>query len=262
MEEAARYGLPVLCEKPLAMNDADAASMIKTMDDAGLLLATGFCYRFSSVSQNIKRLVDDGAVGDIRALRLIYIWHLHGRDEQVADGKIIVSPRWRGRMEEGGPMVDCGVHQIDLARWWLGSEVICTQAAGAWVEQYEAPDHMWLHMDHENGAHTMTEMSFSYGHTASDPAPHFSYHLIGTDGVIRFDRDGWLFEVRTRHGTHRLPGSDEKNFGGMYVAFARALHTGDPGDLPTGWDGLRATQIARRATEDVIAGHKKLLRVK
>lgn len=251
--EAARHGLPVLCEKPLALTDGDAEFMIHTMSDAGLLLATGFCYRFSPVAQNIKRLVKDGAIGSVRSLRLVYIWNLHGRDRITPLGRTEPNPYWHGRMEEGGPMVDCGVHQIDLARWWLDSEVAHYQTAGAWVEDYEAPDHMWLHMDHENGAHTMAEMSFSYGHTARDPLAHFSYHVIGTEGMIRYDRDGWVFELRNRHGTHRLPGASEKNFEGMYAAFGRALETGEPGELPTGYDGLRATQIAREATETVIA---------
>ncbi len=257
VQEAAKYGFPVLCEKPLAMTDEDAAVMIKTMDDAGLMLASGFCYRYSGVAQNIKKLVETDAIGDVRTLRLVYIWNLHGRDRVTSAGDIITNPYFHGRMIEGGPMVDCGVHQIDLARWWLNSEVKDYQAMGSWVEDYAAPDHMWLHMDHENRAHTMVEMSFTYGHTARDPRSHFSYHLIGTDGVIRYDRDGWVFEVRTKHGTHRLPGSSEKNFEGLYAAWARALETGDRADLPTGWDGLRATQIAREATEDVIARHRK-----
>ena len=81
--------------------------------------------------------------------------------------------------------------------------------------------------------------------------------MIGTEGVIRYDRDGWVFEVRTKHGTHRLPGASEKNFEGLYAAWAQALETGDRSDLPTGFDGLRATQIAREATESVIARHHK-----
>ena len=257
VQEAAGYGFPVLCEKPLAMTDDDAALMIKTMDDAGLMLAAGFCYRYSGVAQNIKKLVETGAIGEVRSLRLVYIWNLHGRDRVTSAGDIIPNPYFHGRMIEGGPMVDCGVHQIDLARWWLGSEVAEYQAMGAWVEDYAAPDHVWLHMDHENRAHTMVEMSFTYGHTVKDPRSHFSYHLIGTEGVIRYDRDGWVFEVRTKHGTHRLPGSSEKNFEGLYAAWAKALETGDRADLPTGYDGLRATQIAREATEQVIVRHRK-----
>ena len=257
VQEAAGYGFPVLCEKPLAMTDDDAALMIKTMDDAGLMLAAGFCYRYSGVAQSIKKLVETGAIGEVRSLRLVYIWNLHGRDRVTSAGDIVKNPYFHGRMMEGGPMVDCGVHQIDLARWWLGSEVKEYQAMGAWVEDYEAPDHVWLHMDHENRAHTMVEMSFTYGHTVKDPRSHFAYHLIGTEGVIRYDRDGWVFEVRSKHGTHRLPGSSEKNFEGLYAAFAYALETGDASSLPTGYDGLRATQIARDATQSVIARRRR-----
>ena len=217
--DAARHGLPVLCEKPLAMNDADAEWMIQTMDDAGLLLATGFCYRFSPVAQNIKRLVQDGAIGAVRSLRLVYIWSLHGRDRITPLGRMPSRTRTgTGAWRRAGRWWTAASIMIDLARWWLDSDVAHYQAAGAWVEDYEAPDHMWLHLNHESGAHTMAEMSFSYGHTARDPLAHFSYHLIGTEGVIRYDRDGWLFELRNRYGTHHLPGASEKNFEGMYAA--------------------------------------------
>jgi predicted dehydrogenase len=250
---AAAHGLHVLCEKPLAMTDADAEQMIRTMERAERMLFTGFCYRFSPVSLQIKELVAQGAIGQVRSLRLLYVWNLHGKYETI-NGHLVESPRRVGRMLEGGPMVDCGVHQIDLARFWLGSEVVRQQAAGAWVDEgYEAPDHMWLHMDHDSGAHTMVEMSFSYTHTAQDPISHFSYHLIGTDGLIRYDREGWRFEVRNGRETRFLPGADEKNFQGMYQAFTHALYTGETGYLSSGEDGLIATRIARTATEAVIA---------
>ena len=252
---AAKYSKHVLCEKPLAMTDADISEMIATAENAGIMLSTAFCYRFSPVAMKIRELVRSKAIGDVRALRLIYIWNLHGKWEYDEHGNRFESPRRIGRMVEGGPMVDCGVHQIDLAQWWLDSEVMRQTASGAWVDnEYEAPDHMWLHMDHENGAHTTVEVSFSYTHTAKEPISHFSYHLIGTEGLIRYDRDGWHFETRNGQGTTYYPGADEKNFVGMYHAWREALHTGDAGDLPTGRDGLRVTRIARTSTEQVIAG--------
>ena len=136
------------------MTDDDAASMIATMDDAGLMLATGFCYRYSAVAQNIKRLVSEGAIGEVRALRLVYIWNLHGRDRVTSAGEIITNPYFHGRMIEGGPMVDCGVHQIDLARWWLGSEVAEYQALGAWGGKLRSPRPcVAAHGPREPGAH-------------------------------------------------------------------------------------------------------------
>lgn len=251
--EAAERGIHVLCEKPIAMDDSDAEEMIQAMKDAGKHLFVGFVYRFSPVAKQIRQWVREGVVGQIRSLRLIYIWDLHGRYAPGPDGNWIESPRWRGRMLEGGPMVDCGVHQVDLARWWLGSDVVRYEASGAWVADYEAPDHVYLHLDHASGAHTMVEVSFTFGHTAHDPMPLFTYQLIGDGGILRYDRDGYILEARTGQGVVRVPGASEKNFSGMYAEFENALRTGDVGDMPTAEDGLAATRIARHATESVMA---------
>ncbi|MCY9661599.1 Gfo/Idh/MocA family oxidoreductase [Paenibacillus chondroitinus] len=252
VRDAARYGKHVLCEKPLAMDDEEAAEMIAVMEKAGLMLFTAFDYRFSPVSQMIKTIVENKSIGDVRSLRLSYIWNNHGKyvnDEQVPSP---LNLRRANRMLEGGPMVDCGVHQIDLARWWLNSDVQLQHSEGAWVDEYEAPDHMYLHMKHANKVHTMLEISYSYCFTAKEPVSHFIYELIGTDGVIRYDREAKLFEMRNSSGTTRFPYASEKNFNGMYEAFALSLETGQTGDMPTGLDGLIATRIARRATNELI----------
>ena len=258
IREATSYGLPILCEKPLGMTDAEIGEIIQVTNDAGVMLSTAFCYRFSPVALRIRELVAQGVIGEVRALRLIYIWNLHGKFDLDENGQKVLAPRRIGRMVEGGPMVDCGVHQIDLSRWWLQSEVTRYHAEAAWVdtEEFEAPDHMWLHMDHENGAHAAIEMSFSYTHTAAEPLAHFSYHLVGSDGLIRYDRDNWHFEVRTPRGTEYLPGASEKNFTGMYHAWRDALESGTPGELPTGEDGRIVTRIARDATEQVVAARR------
>lgn len=251
--DAARHGKHVLCEKPLALTEADAERMIQEMQRAKLMLFTSFVYRFSPVALEIKRLLQEGAIGRVASLRLVYNWDCHGKYEMDGAGHRVIQKRREDRMLEGGPMVDCGVHQIDLARWWLGSEVVRQHAHAAWADEYEAPDHVYLHLDHANAVHTMVEMSYSYGHTVAECISHFCYEIIGAEGIIRYDRERKLFEVRTQAGTRVLPWADEKNFAGTYAAFARALETGKPGDLATGTDGLIATRIARAATEQAIA---------
>ena len=255
--DAVRHGKHMLCEKPLGMDVDECEEMARLAGGAGLMLFTGFDYRFSPASLKIRELVRAGAIGSVRSLRLVYIWNLHGKYQRDGVGGQILNERRVGRMLEGGPMVDCGVHQIDLARFWLDGEVCSWQAAGAWVDDFEAPDHMYLHMDHENGAHTMVEISYSYCHTAKEPIKRFVYELIGTEGVIRYDRGAKLFEMRTGEGTTPLPFSNEKNFGGMYEAFAEALHTGVSDTLPTAQDGLVAARISRGATDCLIAKHRK-----
>ena len=256
--KAAKHGKHILCEKPLAMTESDIEKMIEVAKKADVKLFTGFCYRFSPSALEIHKLVKNGWIGDVQSLRLIYLWNLHGKWQRNHKGDFEISRLRLGRMEEGGPMVDCGVHQIDLARWWLGSEVVSYKGIGVWVEEFEAPDHMYLHMDHECGAHTMVEMSFSYNATSKEPRSNFQYELIGTDGVIRYNREEHSFEIRNSQGTKYLPWEPEKNFLGMYKELHRALSTKKDGNMPLAEDGLAATRIARAATEDAISNRLKL----
>jgi predicted dehydrogenase len=249
---ACRHGKDILCEKPLATNAGEGEQMIAAADDAKVMLFTGFDYRFSPVARQIHRMIRDGSIGAPRCLRLVYNWNLHGKWETDSTSRRTRNARRVARMKEGGPLVDCGVHQIDLARWWVGSEVVRWSSSGAWVDEFEVPDHLFLHLDHANGVHSMVEISFSYCHTAAEPVSVFTYEVIGSGGVIRYDRNRKLFEVRSEYGTTQLPFSGEKNFEGMYEAFARALITRLPGDLPTARDGLEATRLSREATEAVI----------
>jgi len=250
--DAAAHRLPVLCEKPLAMTGEEAERMMAAMGEVGVTLYTGFCYRFSPSALKIRELVREKAIGEVRSLRLIYNWDLHGKYATDPDGETILQQRRVGRMLEGGPMVDCGTHQIDLANFWLGSEVVDFTARGAWVDDYDAPDHMWLHMDHANGAHTIVEMSYSYHHTVADKRKEFVYELIGTDGVIRYDREAGTFWVKNASGTRNLTFDHEKSFEGMYEEWARALASGHSDLLTSAEDGMRVCDIARRATEEAV----------
>jgi len=254
--DAARAGLPALCEKPLAMNGVEALEMVSAMKDAGRSLYTAFCYRFSPCALKIRDLVRSRAIGNVKSLRLIYNWHLHGKYVEDERGNRTIQKRREGRMLEGGPMVDCGTHQIDLAMFWLESEVIRWQAHGAWVDEYEAPDHMWLHMDHANGAHTMVEMSYSYHHTTKNKRSEFVYELIGSEGVIRYDREARTFCVEDGTGRHDLDFHSEKSFAGMYAEWARALHDGQSYLLTSAEDGARVLEIAQKATEAVMESGK------
>ena len=139
-----------------------------------------------------------------------------------------------------------------LRGWWLGSEIVNFSGFGAWVEDYDAPDHTWVHMDHQNGAHTMIEISFSYCHTANEPVNEFIYELIGTEGVIRYDRNQKSIIVHGKSESFELPHSDDLGFASMYKEVVSALDTGKTELLATGLDGLIATRISRESTEDAM----------
>ncbi|MEM9883057.1 MAG: Gfo/Idh/MocA family oxidoreductase [Planctomycetota bacterium] len=258
--EAVSRGLPVLCEKPLAGDPAEAPEMVDAAIRRGVPLHVGYCYRFSPVAATIRRLVRDGAVGEPRTLRLIYNWACHGaaiEPESVNPPRFHSHVRRDGRMREGGPMVDCGTHQIDLARWWLGQEVRRVTGHGSWADDtadYEAPDHVWAHLDHAGGTHTAVEMSFSYGHKARNLPKEFVYEVIGTEGVIRYDRMRRRFDLIDGRGNTPLEFGREKGFGEMYHAWAEMLRGGVADDrLCTGSDAARVSELAWEATRQAIA---------
>ena len=251
--EALKAGAHVLVEKPMALTVAECQEMIDCTARAGVMLFTGFDYRFSPAALQIRQWLRDGAIGDLRSLRLIYIWNCHGKRQRNDQGLLVENARRQGRMDEGGPMVDCGVHQIDLARFWTGSEVQSWTAAGAWVDEYDAPDHMYLHMQHDSGAHSMVEISYSYCHTCQQPVNVFTYDLIGTKGLIRYDRNAKILDMRNQDGVFTMPFAPEKNFAALYEHFRDALAQGGSDVLPTGLDGLMAAKISREATDALVA---------
>ncbi len=109
---ALKRGLHVLCEKPMAMNLAEAKSMKAAAVKARRRLMINFSYRFLPMSMALKQQVDAGVVGPIYFGRTV--WHRQ-RGMPGFGG-------WFGNKElaGGGPLIDLGVHRIDLALWLMG----------------------------------------------------------------------------------------------------------------------------------------------
>jgi predicted dehydrogenase len=109
---AFKRGLHVLCEKPMAMNVAEAKAMKAAAIKARRRLMINFSYRFSPMSIALKQQVEAGVVGPIYFGRTV--WHRQ-RGMPGFGG-------WFGNKElaGGGPLIDLGVHRIDLALWLMG----------------------------------------------------------------------------------------------------------------------------------------------
>ena len=126
------HGIHVLCEKPLAMNPAEADEMAAHATETGLVCMVPFTYRYMPTSQYVKRLVDDGYVGTPYLLNLRYYTGF-ARDGEYA---------WRFDLDEAGSGVlgDIGSHWIDMARWLLGDIVAVTCTLTHHVERGPRPD--------------------------------------------------------------------------------------------------------------------------
>lgn len=107
---ALKGGANVICEKPMAMNAKEAQEMIDVSNETGKLLQIGFVRRFGDDAKTVVNLKKAGLLGDIYYAKASYL----RRDG--CPGGWFADKAYSG----GGPLIDLGVHVIDLARYLSG----------------------------------------------------------------------------------------------------------------------------------------------
>lgn len=116
-------GANVLCEKPMAMNTAEAQEMLDTAARLGLKLGIDFSYRFNPQSRAMKDLVDAGRLGEIYYGRSVWLRRrgVPGLGSGFnTKGGGAGSWFFDKSQSGGGPLIDLGVHRLDLALWLMG----------------------------------------------------------------------------------------------------------------------------------------------
>ena len=109
--KALNAGLHVLCEKPMAYSAKEAEAMKEAADRNGKLLMIGFVLRFSDGARIAMDFIDKGYLGDIYYAKAQYV-RRHGNP-----GGWFADKSRSG----GGPIIDLGVHVIDLTRYLMGN---------------------------------------------------------------------------------------------------------------------------------------------
>jgi myo-inositol 2-dehydrogenase/D-chiro-inositol 1-dehydrogenase len=118
VERALTAGKHVLCEKPLTLDVRRDIALGRLAESLGLVLQVGFWRRFAWPYREAARLLAEGAIGDPRLIRLAQ-W------DSVPPPPAFCDPAVSGGLE-----IDCGVHELDLAAWLLGSPIAHVSAAG------------------------------------------------------------------------------------------------------------------------------------
>lgn len=108
---ALESGAHVLCEKPMATNAKDAALMLEAAKRAGKLLMIGFVRRFGNDCDIVKDFIERGDFGELYHAKAVYLRRKGNPGS------------WFGDLSRsgGGPLIDLGVHVIDLTRYLLGN---------------------------------------------------------------------------------------------------------------------------------------------
>ena len=110
---AARAGKAVFCEKPLGPDLAACRELVEYCEQHGIPHGHGFSARFLPIWQEVKRIVDSGALGQIVSVSAATM-HTGGLG--------FSGDNWRFKAGEnpGGPLFQCGIHKIDTLHFLFG----------------------------------------------------------------------------------------------------------------------------------------------
>ncbi len=127
---ALEAGKHVLCEKPMATNAEDAKKMLETARRVGKKLMVGFVRRFGKDTKVIKDFMEEGSIGELYYAKASYL-----RRNGCPGG-------WFGDKSRsgGGPLIDLGVHVIDLVRYLMGNPKPVSVTGRAFKKLGNRPD--------------------------------------------------------------------------------------------------------------------------
>lgn len=189
-------GKAVFCEKPLALNHADALRMTQAAEAAGLVNMVNFTYRNAHAVQMARRMVQAGEIGEVRHVEASYLqsW-LTGRHW----GDWRSDERWLWRLSSAhgskGVLGDVGVHILDFVCFGTGLDIVALQARlrtfnkaeGGAIGDYrlDANDSCAMTVDFSNGALGVVHMS----RFATGKLNDLTLVIHGEKGALRIEAD-------------------------------------------------------------------------
>lgn len=120
---ALRAGCDVVSEKPMTVDAPRCRRILDAVAETGRQVTVAFNYRYNPLHEQLRRLLADGAVGEIGSVHFEWLLDVrHGAD---------YFRRWhRDKANSGGLMVHKASHHFDLVNWWLDATPVEVYAAG------------------------------------------------------------------------------------------------------------------------------------
>jgi len=261
-------GIHVLCEKPLAMNEAEALAMENAAKEHRRVLMPGFCTRYEEGIMLLREQVQSGRLGDVYYIKSTYL-RRHGYPggwfgDSVRSG--------------GGPVIDLGVHVLDLARFVAGGNAISVSASTQKMPEplscesasphvsiekgsiHDVEDFATALIRMDNGVTVLMETSWNH-HIQEDV---FQFEVYGTKGgakaypsvAIFEDEEGKPVDRRLDHSNH--PESPNYDFD-QEIAHFIAVCKGKTSALCTALDGVEVMRIVDALYDSAKTGREVII---
>lgn len=240
IDRAVATGKHIISEKPIGMTPEDEWDSVQKVEESGLVTGVNLYLRSSWYAKAVKRYIDSGEIGELAIVRICHM------TPGLAPGE--------GHSAEGPAFHDCGMHYVDIARYFAGSEfkTMHSQAVRMW--DYEEPWWLQCHGTFENGVVYDITQGFVYGQLSKDQTHNCYFDIIGTKGIIRMTHDFRTVKVELR-GVTKTEVLEDKHGGKNIFALCRSvadriLGVETDADAPTFRDAATASEFAWNCLKD------------
>jgi myo-inositol 2-dehydrogenase/D-chiro-inositol 1-dehydrogenase len=246
IEQAAKAGKAIFCEKPVSLDAARIVSCLKVVKDAGAKLMIGFNRRFDPSFADVKRRIGEGEAGNVELVTIL------SRDPGPPPVSYIKG--------SGGLFRDMMIHDLDMARFLLGDEPVEVHAVGANLVDPE----IGKAGDVDTAAVLLKTASGKIAQISNSRRATYGYdqriEVHGSKGLIaagnrhattvtRANGDGYASDPALPFFLERYA----EAYRAELDAFIAAVLDGKTVS-PTGEDGLRAQRLADAATQSAETG--------
>jgi len=151
--QSLRAGKHVLCEKPMAMNEAEARAMVQTAKDTGKTFGVAYYRRCYPKVQRAKQLLEAGAIGQPLFAELTNHMWFDGKGER----NWLFDPAKAG----GGPLFDIASHRIDVLNFLFGKPRRVSGQLSNAVHHYPVEDNATVMIEYESGVRGVVDVRWN-----------------------------------------------------------------------------------------------------
>ncbi len=242
IREALAHRKHVLAEKPIAPDVPTEWQLVREIEASDLFVAVNLFNRNAWYHKEIQHFIAEGEIGDLAVIRICHMTPGHMPLE--------------GHDPEGPPFHDCGMHYVDVARWYANSEYQTWHAQGLRAWGYKDPWWVQAHGTFANGVVFDITQGFIYGHLAKDQTHNCYLDAIGTKGVARMRHDFAEATVEL-HGVHKTlrktAAFNDKKLDVMVEVFGRSILAGKNLGFPQARDSVIASEMSWVMLNDAIS---------